>query len=135
MRKLPSLGGGAKTPARKSARKTKRKRAAARLDSSRTRIYDVVRRVPRGKVATYGQIATIAGLDGQARQVGYAMAAIGRASAVPWQRVINAQGRISMRGEGPAGSIIQQQLLEREGVIFDGGRVDLERFGWKPRRS
>lgn len=135
MKKLPSLGGGAKTPARKSARKTKRKRAATRPDSSRTRIYDVVRRVPRGKVATYGQIATIAGLDGQARQVGYAMAAIGRASAVPWQRVINAQGRISMRGEGPAGSIIQQQLLEREGVIFDGGRVDLERFGWKPRRS
>jgi methylated-DNA-protein-cysteine methyltransferase-like protein len=135
MKKHPSLGGGAKPPARKAARKAKRKRAAARPDSSRTRIYDVVRRVPRGKVATYGQIATIAGLDGQARQVGYAMAAIGRASAVPWQRVINAQGRISMRGEGPAGSIIQQQLLEREGVIFDGGRVDLERFGWKPRRS
>lgn len=120
----------------KAPRKTKkRKRAVARPASSRTRIYDVVRRVPRGKVATYGQIATIAGLHGQARQVGYAMAAIGRASAVPWQRVINAQGRISMRGEGPAGSIIQQQLLEREGVIFDGGRVDLGRFGWKPRRS
>jgi methylated-DNA-protein-cysteine methyltransferase-like protein len=135
MKKQPSLGSRAETPARKTARKTKRKRAIARPDSSRTRIYDVVRRVPRGKVATYGQIATIAGLDGQARQVGYAMAAIGRASAVPWQRVINAQGRISMRGEGPAGSIIQQQLLEREGVIFDGGRVDLKRFGWKPRRS
>jgi methylated-DNA-protein-cysteine methyltransferase-like protein len=134
MKKQPSPDGRAKPPARKAARKTKRKRAAARPDSSRTRIYDVVRRVPRGKVATYGQIATIAGLDGQARQVGYAMAAVGRASAVPWQRVINAQGRISMRGEGPAGSIIQQQLLEREGVIFDGGRVDLARFGWKPRR-
>ena len=107
----------------------------ARPESSRTRIYDVVRRVPRGKVATYGQIATIAGLDGHARQVGYAMAAIGRVSTVPWQRVINAQGRISMRSEGPGGSIIQQQLLEREGVVFRGGRVDLKRFGWKPRRS
>lgn len=135
MKKQPSRTVRAGTPARKTKRKTKRTRAAARPDSSRTRIYDVVRRVPSGKVATYGQIATIAGLDGQARQVGYAMAAIGRASAVPWQRVINAQGRISMRGEGPAGSIIQQQLLEREGVIFDGGRVDLKRFGWRPRRS
>ncbi|MDQ2767070.1 MAG: MGMT family protein [Gemmatimonadota bacterium] len=125
----------AETPARKTKRKATRKRAVARPDSTRTRIYDVVRRVPRGKVATYGQIATMAGLDGQARQVGYAMAAIGRASAVPWQRIINAQGRISLRSEGPAGSIIQQQLLEQEGVIFNDSRVDLKRFGWKPRRS
>jgi methylated-DNA-protein-cysteine methyltransferase-like protein len=135
MKKQPyrSARTGAAGP--KPKRKSTRKRTVARPESSRTRIYDVVRRVPRGKVATYGQIATIAGLDGQARQVGYAMAAIGRASAVPWQRVINAQGRISMRSEGPAGSIIQQQLLEREGVVFRGGRVDLKRFGWKPRRS
>jgi methylated-DNA-protein-cysteine methyltransferase-like protein len=134
MKKPPLRNAHARTAVRKAKRKAPRKRKAARPDSSRTRIYDVVRRIPRGKVATYGQIATIAGLDGQARQVGYAMAAIGRATAVPWQRVINAQGKISMRSEGPAGSIIQQQLLEQEGVIFRGGRVDLKRFGWKPRR-
>ncbi len=124
------------SPARGAARKAqKKKRAVARPHSSRQRIYDVVRAVPRGKVATYGQIAMLAGLDGQARQVGYAMAAVPASSAVPWHRVINAQGRVSMRSEGPGGTIIQQQLLEREGVVFsEGGRVALARFGWKPRR-
>ena len=113
----------------------KRKRRAGIPGSSRERIYEQVRRVPRGKVATYGQIAMLAGLEGQARQVGYAMAAVPSSSAVPWHRVINAQGRVSMRSEGPGGTIIQQQLLEREGVVFDeGGRVSLARFGWKPRR-
>ena len=106
-----------------------------RPESSRERIYAQVRKVPRGKVATYGQIAELAGLEGQARQVGYAMAAVPSSSAVPWHRVINAQGRVSMRAEGPGGTIIQQQLLEREGVVFDdGGRVSLARFRWKPRR-
>lgn len=91
--------------------------------------------MPRGRVATYGQIASLAGLAGQARQVGYAMAAVPSSSAVPWHRVLNAQGRVSVRSEGPGGTIIQQQLLEREGVVFDdGGRVELKCFGWKPRR-
>jgi methylated-DNA-protein-cysteine methyltransferase-like protein len=113
----------------------KRERRVARSHTSRERIYDEVRKVPRGKVATYGQIASLAGLAGQARQVGYAMAAVPKSSAIPWHRVINAQGRVSMRSEGPGGTIIQQQLLEREGVVFDGGgRVSLGRFGWKPRR-
>lgn len=62
------------------------------------------------------------------------MAAIGESSAVPWHRIINAQGRVSMRGSGVGSTIIQQQLLEREGVAFDdGGRVSLARFRWKPR--
>ena len=118
----------------KTARK--KKRSVARPDSSRARIYAAVRKVPRGKVATYGQIATLAGLAGQARQVGYALAATPSSSAVPWHRVINAQGRVSLRSTGPGGTIIQQQLLEREGVVFDaGGRVSLARFRWKPRRS
>jgi methylated-DNA-protein-cysteine methyltransferase-like protein len=101
--------------------------------SSYQRFYAKIRKIPRGRVATYGQIAMLAGLEGQARQVGYACAALGRATATPWHRVINAQGRISMRSEGPGGSIIQQQLLEREGVRFNGGRVSLAKFGWKPR--
>jgi methylated-DNA-protein-cysteine methyltransferase-like protein len=109
---------------------------AAPAESSYQRIYAVVRRIPRGRVATYGQIATIAGLDGQARQVGYALAAVPANSAVPWHRVINAQGRVSMRREGPGGSIAQQQLLEREGVRFEaGGRVSLAKFRWKKRDS
>jgi methylated-DNA-protein-cysteine methyltransferase-like protein len=119
--------------ARRKARTSKR--SVVRPDSTRERIYAQVRKIPRGKVATYGQIASLAGLEGQARQVGYAMAAIPASSTIPWHRVINAQGRVSMRREGPGGSIIQQQLLEREGVVFDGGgRVSLARFGWKPRR-
>ena len=118
------------TPARK------KKRAIANPDSTRQRIYAVVRRVPRGKVATYGQIAMLAGLEGQARQVGYAMAAVPSSSAVPWHRIINAQGRVSMRSTGTGSTVVQQQLLEREGVVFDGGgRVSLSRFRWNPRRA
>ena len=95
------------------------------------RIYAVVRRIPRGRVATYGQIATIAGLKGHARQVGYALYALKAFTGVPWQRVINAQGRISLRLT--TGGLSQRLLLEREGVVFDaGGRVSLKTFGWQP---
>ena len=127
MKSRPSAG-------RASAPARKKKRAIGSPDSTRQRIYAAVRRVPRGKVATYGQIAELAGLEGQARQVGYAMAAVPSSSAVPWHRIINAQGRVSMRSTGTGSTIIQQQLLEREGVVFDGGgRVSLTRFRWKPR--
>jgi methylated-DNA-protein-cysteine methyltransferase-like protein len=103
--------------------------------SSYPGIYRVVRRIPRGRVATYGQIATLAGLPGQARLVGYALSAVPAHSDVPWHRVINAAGQVSVRRE-LAGGITQRLLLEREGVRFDaGGRTDLERFGWQPRRS
>ncbi len=79
------------------------------------------------------QIATIAGLPGHARQVGYALHALPEGSGVPWHRVINAQGAISLRME-PGHENLQQFLLEEEGVQFDrSGRVSLERFGWKPR--
>jgi methylated-DNA-protein-cysteine methyltransferase-like protein len=102
--------------------------------SSHQRIYRAVRRVPRGRVATYGQIAELAGLGGHARQVGYALHALPEDSDVPWHRVINAQGRISLGGDGLAGRV-QRQLLEQEGVQFDArGRVSLERFRWRPRR-
>lgn len=120
---------------RTAKKQKKRKAASPAVDSTWQRFYDAVRKVPRGKVATYGQIAEVAGLPGYARQVGYALAAIARSTTVPWQRVINAQGRVSMRSAGQGSTIVQQQALEREGVIFDaGGRVSLVRFGWKPRR-
>ena len=97
-------------------------------------IYSVVRRIPRGSVATYGQIATLAGMPGHARQVGYAMHALPSHSTVPWHRVINARGEISRRRRG-TGELEQRGLLEREGVRIDWrGRVSLERFCWRPRR-
>ena len=85
------------------------------------RIYAAVRKIRRGHVATYGQVASRAGLPGRARQVGYALHALRDGSTVPWHRVINAQGRISQRLHG---AVTQRILLEREGIRFDaGGRV------------
>jgi methylated-DNA-protein-cysteine methyltransferase-like protein len=95
------------------------------------RIYTVVRRIPRGRVATYGQVAREAGLPGHARQVGYALNALAVDSAVPWHRVINAKGQISRRAV-PGCELTQQMLLEGEGVRFDGGRVRLDDHGWAP---
>jgi len=92
------------------------------------RIYDVVRHIPRGCVATYGQVATVVGATTTAREVGEAMAALRDTQPtppVPWQRVINAQGKVST---GPH----QQHLLEQEGVVFNAkGHTDLQRFGWR----
>ena len=97
------------------------------------RIYAVVRRIPRGRVATYGQVAELAGLAGRARQVGYALHALPDTSAVPWHRVINAAGAVSRRAS-PGGELTQRQLLECEGVRFDArGRVRLAAVRWHPR--
>jgi methylated-DNA-protein-cysteine methyltransferase-like protein len=99
--------------------------------SSYDRIYAVVRRIPRGRVATYGQVASLAGLAGRARQVGYAMHALPLGSSVPWHRVVNAQGEISRRARGD-GELEQRMLLEREGVRFSWrGRIDLARHRWR----
>lgn len=92
-----------------------------------------MKRIPRGRVATYGQIADLAGLAGNARQVGYALHALPQGTAVPWQRVINARGQISRRAD-PEEARVQRVLLEDEGVRFDSaGRVPLARYLWKPR--
>jgi methylated-DNA-protein-cysteine methyltransferase-like protein len=96
------------------------------------RVYDVVRRIPRGSVATYGQVARLAGLGGNARQVGYALHALPAHSNVPWHRVINARGEISLPRSSGA-DVTQRLRLEREGIEFDGrGRIDLRKFGWRP---
>jgi len=98
------------------------------------RIYAVVDRIPPGRVATYGQVAEVAGLPGQARQVGWALHALRSSTRVPWQRVVNVRGRLSVRASGHERE--QRRLLEREGVRFDAnGRIDLERDGWRPRRG
>jgi methylated-DNA-protein-cysteine methyltransferase related protein len=96
------------------------------------RIYAVVRRIPAGRVATYGQVATLAGLSGHARQVGYALHALPERSTIPWHRVVNAQGGISPRSV-PGAELVQRQLLAREGVPLDaGGRVRLAQVRWAP---
>ena len=93
------------------------------------RIYAVIRQIPNGKVATYGQIAGIVG-DCTARMVGYALASLQPGTDVPWQRVINSQGKISIRSDGGE-SNIQRQLLEGEGIRFEkNGRVNLKNYGW-----
>lgn len=94
------------------------------------RIYAAVRRIPRGRVATYGQVATLAGLPRHARQVGYALHALPEGSGVPWQRVVNAAGAVSPRAD-PRFAGEQRTRLEREGVVFNGnGRIALSRYQW-----
>ena len=103
--------------------------------SSYRRIYSVVSRIPRGRVATYGQVARLAGLPGQARLVGYALAALDDRSPVPWHRVVNAEGRISPRRDGSPAATVQRLRLEREQIRFDDQfRVSLDLFRWRPRR-
>jgi methylated-DNA-protein-cysteine methyltransferase-like protein len=94
-------------------------------------IYEVVARIPRGKVTTYGQVATLAGYPGQARQVGYALAGMPEDLDLPWHRVINAKGEVSPRTWTNMHEY-QQVLLAREGIVFRGGRLDLKRYRWDP---
>jgi methylated-DNA-protein-cysteine methyltransferase-like protein len=104
-----------------------------RVSQTYARIYAVVKRVPRGRVATYGQIAALAGMPGAARQVGYALHSTPRGMRIPWQRVVNARGVVSRRAD-PDDEVHQRRLLEAEGVRFDAhGRIPLERYAWRPR--
>ncbi len=97
------------------------------------RIYAVVRKIPSGRIATYGQVAELAGLSGRARQVGYALYATPDGVEIPWQRVVNARGEISPRSD-PLMAGVQQSLLDAEGISFDAnGRIDLSRYRWQPR--
>lgn len=97
------------------------------------RIYATVRTIPRGRVATYGEVASESGLPRQARLVGYALHNLPPGSDVPWHRVINAQGRVSLPDTD--GMYERQvRLLRKEGVAFTRGVVDLARFGWLRRR-
>jgi methylated-DNA-protein-cysteine methyltransferase related protein len=107
------------------------------LPAGWTFYYRIIRRVPRGKVTTYGDVAKVAGKPRGARQVGYALAALrGARHDVPWQRVLGARprGMAAISILDPVGAAVQQRLLEREGIRFDErGRVDLARFGWPAR--
>jgi methylated-DNA-protein-cysteine methyltransferase related protein len=121
----------AKKPAKKPAR-AKRVRPPEISRSVPESILAAVRRIPRGKVCTYGNVAEVAGLPRRARLVGTVLRQTPSARGLPWYRVINAGGRISF----PVGSDAyarQRHKLEAEGVVFVGGRVDLRRYGWPSR--
>lgn len=115
---------------------SRRRRVAAACTTrgSPSRVYRMiwatVQQIPRGRVATYGQIASAAGYTRQARQTGYALHALPADSGVPWHRVINAQGRISFPPRS-APYRRQRKKLEAEGVLFLRGRVNLQRYGWR----
>ena len=108
-------------------------RASKLVEKGWRPVYRVVCRIPAGQVATYGQVAALAGMPGAARQVGWALAALDGEDDVPWHRVINAQGEISPRGRREAVDL-QRALLESEGIeLSHRGRVDLGRYAWEPR--
>jgi methylated-DNA-protein-cysteine methyltransferase-like protein len=93
-------------------------------------VYELVRLIPPGRVATYGQIASYVDRC-TPRMVGYAMAATPKGLEIPWHRVINSQGMISIRANGER-DMLQQLLLEAEGVLFhNNGKVDLNSVGWE----
>src|SRR6185295_17906270 len=105
---------------------------AAVTESVPEMILAAVRRIPRGRVCTYGNVAEVAGLPRRARLVGTVLRQMPAGRGLPWYRVINAGGRISF----PVGSDAyarQRRKLEAEGVVFAGGRVDLRRYGWPAR--
>lgn len=91
-------------------------------------IYKVVRKIPEGTVATYGQIGEMAGTG--PRQVGQALKALPPDSNCPWHRVINAQGRVSLRTSSGKAHLVQERLLESEGIEFRNGKVDLDVYRW-----
>ena len=102
-------------------------------EGTHQRIHAVVRRVPAGRVTTYGDVAALAGMPRQARLVGYALHALPRHTAVPWHRVVNASGGISVGRARPGGEIEQRRRLEAEGVAFGAsGKVDLKQYRWTP---
>jgi len=109
---------------------------SAKPESRYDLIYRVVRRIPAGKVATYGQVAAVAGFATGARLVGYALYALPGGSSVPWHRVVNAHGALSLLRSSPASGVEQRIRLTGEGVEFDArGRVVLKKHQWTPRWS
>lgn len=96
-------------------------------------ILAVVNQIPYAKVATYGQIARLAGLPKHARLVGRVLSHLSSDTDIPWYRVINAQAKISLNYLDKHGQNIQQQKLIQEGICFRGDRVDLKRYQWDGR--
>ena len=107
-------------------------RAAKRTPSAWTAVYRLVKRIPKGRVLSYGELARVINLPGGARAAGYAMAACPQGQGIPWHRVVGAGGRILL-GE-PRGAL-QRRLLESEGVEFRGQRLELDGRAWTPPKA
>lgn len=105
-----------------------------RASENYRKIWDIIIRIPHGKVATYGQIASLAGLGGHARLVGYALHATPDELQIPWHRVINAQGRISLPREDGRYDL-QKTLLEAEGIVFIREKINLKKYRWRPENK
>ncbi|MEQ9023002.1 MAG: MGMT family protein [Pseudomonadales bacterium] len=99
--------------------------------TNQEKIWQIVYRIPKGKVASYGQVAKLAGLPGYARYVGYVMKSLPSGTKLPWHRVVNSKGAISFK-QGTSQYRRQKKLLEDDGVVFIKGRFSLARYGWKP---
>ena len=101
-----------------------------------TKVYEVVKKIPKGKVTTYGEIANLLGSPRAARAVGYALNALKKSESdiVPWQRVINAKGEISFKGDTIRANL-QRKLLEQEGIVFNiVGQINFTSQGWFPKK-
>ena len=100
-------------------------------------IYEVVKKIPKGYVATYGQVAELSNLAGKARVVGYALYRVDMQSlAIPWQRVVNAKGEVSLSPLRFGTDHLQRSLLEGEGIVFDrNGKIDLRKYLWRPENQ
>ena len=107
------------------------------MDDFYEAVYDLVAQIPKGRVMTYGQIAALLGKPSGARAVGYALRHTPPDRRIPWQRVMNSQGRISPRGmtKPEHEPTLQQILLEKEGVEFNAQeKIELERYLWEPKQ-
>jgi methylated-DNA-protein-cysteine methyltransferase related protein len=98
--------------------------------TTRERIFQVVFQIPAGKVATYGQIAELAGFPRAARLVGATLKTLPEDSKLPWHRIVNARGEIALPMEGHGHR--QRERLERESVVFINGKISLRDYGWRP---
>ena len=98
---------------------------------NKEKIWQVVHQIPKGRVASYGQVAKMAGLPGYARYVGHAMKTLPAGTKLPWFRVVNSKGSISFRN-GTAQYLLQKSLLEKEGLVFIRGKFALRKYGWNP---
>ena len=97
--------------------------------NNKEKIWQVVSQIPAGRVATYGQVARMAGLPGHARYVGYTMKMLPAGTNLPWHRVVNSRGKLSFRVDSSQHQS-QKQKLEAEGVVFIKGRFALREYQW-----
>lgn len=107
---------------------------AAACMTNQEKIWQIVNQIPRGKVASYGQVAKLADLPGYARYVGYVMKNLPAGTKLPWYRVVNSQGRISFP-RNSAQYQRQKKLLEKEGIVFIKGKFSMKQYGWLQSES